>query len=71
MLHQNFIFLCIKSIFMLYTHKVFILFVIIPFFLDRHVEIGFSPLTTDFQEVRKIFGASCSPNGTYVFVATW
>lgn len=64
-------FSCIKSnyISMLYTR--FISFVIIPFFLDGHVEIGFSPLSTDFQEVRKIFGISCSPNGTYVIVATW
>lgn len=64
-------FLCIKSnyISMLYTR--FISFVLIPFFLDGHVEIGFSPLSTDFQEVRKIFGISCSPNGTYVIVATW
>lgn len=64
-------FSCIKSnyISMLYTH--FILFVIIPIFLDGHVEIGFSPLSTDFHEVRKIFGISCSPNGTYVIVATW
>lgn len=54
---------------MLYTR--FISFVLIPFFLDGHVEIGFSPLSTDFQEVRKIFGISCSPNGTYVIVATW
>lgn len=38
---------------------------------DGHVEIGFSPLSTDFHEVRKIFGISCSPNGTYVIVATW
>uniref|UniRef100_K1RE66 Uncharacterized protein n=1 Tax=Magallana gigas TaxID=29159 RepID=K1RE66_MAGGI len=38
---------------------------------DGNVEIGFSPLSTDFQEVRKIFGISCSPNGTYVIVATW
>ncbi|XP_022326341.2 general transcription factor 3C polypeptide 4-like isoform X1 [Crassostrea virginica] len=35
------------------------------------VHVKFSTLTSDFTEIRKILGASSSPNELFVFVGTW
>jgi hypothetical protein len=35
------------------------------------LELQFSTFTTDFAGIRKILGASSSPNGIFVLIATW
>ncbi|XP_048774069.2 uncharacterized protein LOC125679140 [Ostrea edulis] len=42
-----------------------------PSLNGEDIELLFSTLTTDFVGMRKILGASSSPNGIFVLIATW